>query len=505
MKNQHIQVINQGINRRHFSVLIVIFLGSLFFRIHNLGVESIWLDEGFSVYFAKLSLSEIFFTPEGNPPLYYSFLHLWTMLFGYSEYAIRISSALFGIVSIIMIYMVAKHLFDKETAVLSALLLGLSVVHIEYAQEARTYSLSSLLTLFSMYFFIKLLTINTYKNLIGYVFFSILLMYSHICGFYIIISQNICFISIFLLFKEDYTLNHKQWILGQLILLILFIPWISIFLSNVLIWQGPGSQDWVTKPSLGTILNAFIQFSGNTRVYVLMIVLVILSPLSISKNGFIGSNVGWRNISQYIESYRWKIRLQNTDKIYILFLWLLIPILIPFIVSQFSVLSVPIFKIRYILVASLAFYILVAKGISNINNKLIKSVTISVIIAFSLLSIWRYHTSLHKEQWREAVKYIDTNVHSGDLLLFNAGIQDLVYNYYSQRDLPLKKSYPETTRNVDDVNIKELLPTVEGYQRVWVILSHEGENANLITDKLNEIYNLAFYKKYIGIKIYLFE
>jgi hypothetical protein len=46
---------------------------------------------------------------------------------------------------------------------------------------------------------------------------------------------------------------------------------------------------------------------------------------------------------------------------------------------------------------------------------------------------------------------------------------------------------------------------VEGYRRVWVILSHSRDEKELITKKLIEAYNLSYQKKYKGIKLYFFE
>ena len=98
-----------------------------------------------------------------------------------------------------MIYIIGKQIFDIYVGILSSLLIAFSVFHIQYSQEARTYSISVLLTLISMYFFIELLKKMNYRILIGYVLSSILLIYSHIYGFFIIIAQNMYFVMLSLL------------------------------------------------------------------------------------------------------------------------------------------------------------------------------------------------------------------------------------------------------------------------------------------------------------------
>lgn len=488
----------RGINiNNKLIILLAILLIGLFLRVYDLANESIWLDEAASISFANLNLSQIFFCPENNPPLYYIILHWWINLCGDSEFSVRFPSVIFGFLSIFMIYKVGNQIFDKDVGILSSLLLGLSVFHIHYSQEARTYSLSALLTLLSIYFFIKLLRKKSYTVFFGYILSSTLLIYSHIYGLFIIISQNIYIVALFLLSKETYKLNLKRWILIQIILIILFIPWVNIFITQTLGVVQSGF--WIPMPSLSSIKKSFFIYSGSKLLFLLFMILSLFSIMMYEK---ISGNISWKNILQSIESYRWKIRLLNTDKIFLLLVWLLTPIILPFIISRFST---PIYLTKYTIVASLAFYLLVAKGINNISQKHLKLIIISAIIAFSLVYIRGYYAKINKEQWRDVANYIDTDAKNGDLLLFNATYCQKPFNYYSKRTDLIKKPFPEKGKQVDEENIKELEPTVEGYRRVWVILSHSGDKKGLITKKLIEAYNLSYQKKYRGIKLYFFE
>jgi len=333
--------------------------------------------------------------------------------------------------------------------------------------------------------------------LFGYILYSTLLIYSHIYGLFIIIFQNIYFIALLLLSKEVYKLNLKRWILIQIILIVLFIPWVNIFITQTL--NVVQSGFWIPMPSLFSIKISFVRYSGSELLFWLFMVLSLFSIMTYEK---ISGNITWENMFKSIESYRWEIRLLNTDMIFLLVVWLLTPIILPFIISRFST---PIYFTKYTIVASLAFYILVSKGINNIRHKYIKLIVISVVIGFSLVSIRGYYTKINKEQWRDVANYIDTNANNRDLLLFNADIQDITFNYYSKRTDLIKKPFPEKGIQVDEENIKELETTVEGYKRVWVILSHSKDEKGLITKKLGEAYNLSYQEKYVGIKIYFFE
>jgi len=141
-----------------YFLLFTILLTGLILRFYNIDKKSYWLDEEISVRFSSLTIDGIIKNSisETHPPLYYLILHYWINLFGDSETSTRLLSAIFGIISIIMIYHIGKLLFSKEVGIISSLILAVSAFHIAYSQETRMYSLMSMLTLTSMYFFIKI-------------------------------------------------------------------------------------------------------------------------------------------------------------------------------------------------------------------------------------------------------------------------------------------------------------------------------------------------------------
>jgi uncharacterized membrane protein len=133
------------------SLILLIFILGLGLRLYDLGGESIWFDEAVSVMASKLGFLEqirwSLASSDNNPPLYYAFLRVWVLLFGDSEFAVRLPSAIFGSFSILLIYIVGALLFNKKTALLSALVLAVSVFHINFSQEGRVYALLAFLAL----------------------------------------------------------------------------------------------------------------------------------------------------------------------------------------------------------------------------------------------------------------------------------------------------------------------------------------------------------------------
>ncbi len=66
---------------------------------------------------------------------------------------------------------------------------------------------------------------------------------------------------------------------------------------------------------------------------------------------------------------KYNLDLQG-NKILLLITWLLVPIIIPFLISQ---ILAPIYQIRYTISASVAFYILIALAIEKIKIRHIKT------------------------------------------------------------------------------------------------------------------------------------
>ncbi len=489
------------------TLLAIFFLG-VFLRIYHLGDESIWLDEAFSI---KLASSSLFGIIEGSaedphPPLYYILLHYWINLFGNSEFSTRFLSVVFGFLSILMSYKVGSLIFDKETGVLSALILALSTFHIHYSQEARMYSLMTLLTLLSVYFFIRLLRGRSILVSTGYLLSSILLIYTHIYGLFIIMAQNIYVFTLFLLSKEHYELNYKRWITLQILLIVLFSPWIKILINQMLMVQ---SDFWIPAPPVTKLIGPFITYSGSKPLFLLFLMLSIFSVVGYKK---LGVNADWKVLFRSIKGFRLDFGSSSVAGVYLILLWILTPIILPFIISR---VSTPVYITRYTIGASVAFYLLAAKGVRDINHENFKSAVIALIIVLSSLNIWGYYHSVNKEQWRDIANYLDSSAGVEDLVLFNAGYNQRPFDYYSRRADLVKKPFPEDASHVDEENIKELRLMVEGHDKVWLIQGYDKDDSGLIMKMLGESHNLAYHKEYlsesyatgksISIWVYLFQ
>src|SRR3989338_6644449 len=117
-------------------LLMGLLIGS-FIRFYNIGSESFWLDEGATALEIKnYSLKQILIhtmadgkiLPDYYPqydyslPGYYAFVKIWTNVFGTSEASFRSFSALLGSISLLLIFYLARCLFDEKIALMSTFL-----------------------------------------------------------------------------------------------------------------------------------------------------------------------------------------------------------------------------------------------------------------------------------------------------------------------------------------------------------------------------------------------
>jgi len=130
--------------------LVILLIVCLGLRLIGLD-QSLWLDEAISANVAKdYSYGEIInsFSPSDfHPPLYYLTLKTWTNIFGWSEISLRMPSVIFSLITVYLVYLIG--------GIWPATITGLNPLLIYYSQEARMYSMVTMLLTMALYFLIK--------------------------------------------------------------------------------------------------------------------------------------------------------------------------------------------------------------------------------------------------------------------------------------------------------------------------------------------------------------
>ena len=87
---------------------------------------------------------------ESAPPLYYALAWLWTQLTGTGEFGLRSLSALAGVATVPVAYLIGVELRGRRAGLVAAALVAVNPMLLWYSQEARAYALLVLLCALSL-------------------------------------------------------------------------------------------------------------------------------------------------------------------------------------------------------------------------------------------------------------------------------------------------------------------------------------------------------------------
>ncbi|MCS7220661.1 MAG: glycosyltransferase family 39 protein [Anaerolineae bacterium] len=127
--------------------LIALFLllwAGFALRLYRIDVQNIWWDEARNIDVASRPLLAIAGSPELDihPPLYFYLLHFWMRLLGHSEFAVRLLSAFFGLLSAPLLYALGRRVGGRQAGVLALGIGALAPFLLAEAQETRMYTVT---------------------------------------------------------------------------------------------------------------------------------------------------------------------------------------------------------------------------------------------------------------------------------------------------------------------------------------------------------------------------
>ena len=364
---------------------------------------------------------------ERIPPLHYVALHAWVRVFGHAEASVRLPSALAGVASVFVLYLLTKRLFGVGAALVAALLLAVAPYQIEYAQEARAYTLLVLMSLLSCLLFVRLLDTNHAERRrdVTYVLASAAALYSHLYAVFTLAAQAVAYAMEWAR-SEKPLLGVRRWVVTQVAIAALFLPWLPIAIR----WaRSVGSGFWVRPMTLYDIWVTYVAYAGGVSVLVVLLILVML--------GLIAQRSNRRGVALMLALGT-------------------LPVVVPVIVS---ILTKPTFTPRYGIVAPAALYALAGCGVIALRNRIAQVVLTLALVALSINGL---RAIPDKPDWRGLVAHIEREARPGDYIVMNPHRSTYVYDYYAMRKTDV------TRKGLDAGAIPLSLPLHPGVT-VWFI------------------------------------
>ncbi|HWC48084.1 MAG TPA: glycosyltransferase family 39 protein [Solirubrobacterales bacterium] len=240
----------RGRSRAFWIVAGLVALGAAL-RFATLGVQSYHHDEivtasrvlrvGFGHAMDAVGFSE------SAPPLYYALAWIWTQITGTGPWGLRSLSALAGVATIPVAYLVGRELRGRRAGMLAAALVAVNPMLIWYSQEARAYALLVFFCALSLLYCVRVMRVgeepdasaqtNDRRNLILWGVFSALALATH-------------YFAVFPLAAETILLLRRR---GRAALVGLsIIAFMAVLLAPLVIHQmSYGHTEWIGKFSLG--------------------------------------------------------------------------------------------------------------------------------------------------------------------------------------------------------------------------------------------------------------
>ena len=199
--------------------------------------QSVWFDEAYSIELSKQSLSQIvnLTSVDVHPPFYYFLLHGWGSLFGWGEIALRSLSVMALGGTVVFAGLLVKKLFGHRALYFTLPFITLSSFLIRYGFEIRMYAVAALIGIAATYVLVSArLTKNTKYAKILYVIYALLVAMGMFTLYYMALLWLAHFVWLaYQTYKDKEKLFKSRWLWAYVLSVILFCPWLIIFIKQI--------------------------------------------------------------------------------------------------------------------------------------------------------------------------------------------------------------------------------------------------------------------------------
>lgn len=490
----------------------LILLSSFALRVYRLGDANLWWDEALAVWAVRKGLvgATLWTAADVHPPLYFWSLWGWVQMAGESEFAMRLLSAMFGVLTVAVAYRLGRMVGGRGAATLAGLLTGLSRFHIWWSQEMRMYVLAGLLGLLSLYLCLRWLRslaltsppVRRWPLLLGYVLAALGSLYTiFLIGAWLLVQNVVVLVALF--WRRGYRRGRAlvQWIAAQLAIVAGIGLWLGFAWERMPTWSvsQPVSPAFVLE-LYGVLLTAGASVEIHRYLWAMVLPLVALL---------------WGLALLVRRTLRGQAAPQESLQWIALVLAVAVPPVIVYLSTlPRSLFYTPHIEARYFLPFAPAFWVLLAWAVAAIGARWRRA---AVALGVGLVCSWclvlpEYYADRYlKDELQTMVRAIASQAEPGDAVLLNSGSRYPVFLYYYDR-LQVENRPPVVTITQEE----ELLTPEEvstwmqeeavGYRRIWLaeVEANLSDPQRLVRDALEQRYQLLRSEGYGHNALYLY-
>ncbi len=405
-------------------VLAVVVILNLIIRFLALPTESIYGDEGFTIFFSQQTPQLLFdrLMYDRNPPLYFFMLHYWIKVFGIGSFYLKGFSALMSTGTAFFLFKLSDRYLNRLSAIIVSILFLFSEVQMMISHELRAFALVGFLTALSFYLFLNTLKREKKWSLAGLAIVNVLLMFTHYIAVFVPVVEFIAG----LLFFKSAKKGFKYLIISFVISVVLYLPWAKIVFENI----PEAGTFWLAIPGLPELRYIFEKFSVNMTFLKIHTALV----------------VGFGFLVIFDKKRRFLSEKFDVKIFILLLLWYILPVIGDFLIAQFT----PVFRLRYVLFSSLGFYLLLAYIVSSLRINIIVELALILLILYIPFRSFHVYRDV-SENWKKLVPEVMKLQPENNIVLISAWYKFRDFTYYYNRDY--FSDYENTISHLGDDDI----------------------------------------------------
>jgi mannosyltransferase len=220
-------------------------------RLATLDQQSFWYDEAFTpVHVLHSGLGATLRAVvhhENTPPLWYLLAWADARLFGDGALALRLPSALAGILTVPVVWAIGARLVGRRAAVIAAAIVAVNPLFVWYSQEARAYGLFVLTSALAMLCFVRALDAPSARRMAAFALAGALALLTHYFAVFLLVPMALW------LLRDAAHRRTALVAMGALVAVgLALLPLISA--------QGGHGTQWIGRWALSSRLQAIPQY-----------------------------------------------------------------------------------------------------------------------------------------------------------------------------------------------------------------------------------------------------
>jgi mannosyltransferase len=368
-----------------------------------IGRKNFWLDEGYSFVAAHRHLSDVVRlvahdrSNGGAMGVYYVALHFWLRV-GRAEGVVRLLSVVPAVATVPVIGNVARRLYGPRAGVIASALTAVNVMVVQYAQEARAYSLLLFASALSVWLFVACVLRPRVSVATAWAITCVVGFYAHYYIALLVLAELATLLAL------PRARRPRMLMIAACGFVLAAAP-LMIAVAAMAVGRSLPSAHGFSLSDPGRLL---YHFSGSIPLTLVVVALLAVAGVSVWRT------LRWSADQRWLEVFPWVL--------------LVVPPLLVLVVSLVH----PAWRERYLIICLPAFVLVLSRTLDVIPHTTVRNPALAMIGGLSLIALGLYYRQPVKGEadWRAASSFAVQHVGPGGALWFLPSTGYVPVDYY---------------------------------------------------------------------------